>query len=56
MWSSQLGLERLWETGARNAEQTGNHGITSKFRAPDAVVLQYTHIRKEAVIAIGELN
>jgi hypothetical protein len=41
---------------ARNAEQTGNHGITSKFRASDVAVVQDTHIHREAIVAVGEFN
>jgi hypothetical protein len=40
--------------GARNPEQTRTHGIMSRFRASDAVVVQDTHIRREAVVAIVE--
>jgi hypothetical protein len=54
--SSQYAVERLREKEARNTEQTRNHGIKSKFSALDAVVVQDTHIRGEAVVAVGELN
>jgi hypothetical protein len=42
--------------GARNAKQTVNHGIKSKFSASDAVIGQASHICGEAVVAVRELN
>jgi hypothetical protein len=47
-WLSQYGLEMLRETGGGDAEQTENHGIKTKFRASNAVVVHDNLIRREA--------